>query len=29
VAELKEQHPVVLNKEMLKEAFKRKPVASQ
>lgn len=28
VAELKKQHPVVVNREMLKEAFKRKPVAS-
>jgi parvulin-like peptidyl-prolyl isomerase len=29
IAELKKQHPVVLNKEILTEAFKRKQVASQ
>jgi peptidyl-prolyl cis-trans isomerase SurA len=29
VADLKQRHPVVLNKELLMEAFKRKPVATE
>jgi parvulin-like peptidyl-prolyl isomerase len=29
VAELKQRYPVVINREMLMEAFKRKPVATQ